>query len=659
LKTKHSFLSFLEMSDKDFEWPPKSGFLYKMGNNVMGSFDWKKRWIVVKDNGVLYYYKSKSDSSPAGRIILKDCTVKSGTQRQFSIGLAIQSRTYYFAAETKDEYESWFNHLDISMVKKMLELDTNGPPPDKTPIVSGWLNKMGNNAVKDWPKRWCELSKEELTYWRKQDDSAPAGAIKLASLHVSQDSERANCLELVTPTRAYYFQAEDTNTVIKWAKALDTACREIRHSLGEDVLSAIDNEELHAKRVVLRAQKSAYLSKAGKNVLQQWPKRFVILRDDLLYYYKTSNDDKPLGIINLMLCTIKPSVSDKKFELILPTRTYFFATETADELTQWTEAITAAHDRIYDDLEGKSAKLQARGTHQNVSKYQTGFSESQSSFIGDSAGEKVEDNSAKDRLLEFVKQPGNNVCADCGEEDPRWASINLGVFICIDCSGIHRSMGVHISKVRSVDMDKWSSEIVEFMCSVGNTRFNVEWEASLGKYPKPTKDSGRAEREKFVNAKYNEKQFQKKPPHFGQDGKRVSEVEVLAGMSRLHANSKADVLPPPLCPLDVKPAGCQPKSGYLTKQGNSVKTWKKRWFELKMTGNSASLYYFKVKGDKMPAGIIPLLNAVITNSLHNAQKHTFEIQTPQRTFVVTASNEVEKKEWMDHLIGVVESFKAR
>lgn len=54
----------------------------------------------------------------------------------------------------------------------------------------------------------------------------------------------------------------------------------------------------------------------------------------------------------------------------------------------------------------------------------------------------------------------NRVCADCGTEKPDWASLNWGVLLCIECSGIHRSMGVHISKIRSFTLDKWDPELL-------------------------------------------------------------------------------------------------------------------------------------------------------------------------------------------------------
>ena len=50
--------------------------------------------------------------------------------------------------------------------------------------------------------------------------------------------------------------------------------------------------------------------------------------------------------------------------------------------------------------------------------------------------------------LEVLRSiPGNDSCADCGARDPDWASLNLAVLLCIECSGFHRNLGVHISKV--------------------------------------------------------------------------------------------------------------------------------------------------------------------------------------------------------------------
>ena len=65
------------------------------------------------------------------------------------------------------------------------------------------------------------------------------------------------------------------------------------------------------------------------------------------------------------------------------------------------------------------------------------------------------------RLERLLKKDGNDRCVDCHKRGPRWASANLGVFMCIDCSGIHRALGVHISFVRSVNLDSWTTKQVE------------------------------------------------------------------------------------------------------------------------------------------------------------------------------------------------------
>lgn len=71
-------------------------------------------------------------------------------------------------------------------------------------------------------------------------------------------------------------------------------------------------------------------------------------------------------------------------------------------------------------------------------------------------------NEKHQRIMKTLQAlPCNKICADCKRRDPRWASANLGIFVCLRCSGIHRSLGVHISKVRSVDLDMWTPEHIQ------------------------------------------------------------------------------------------------------------------------------------------------------------------------------------------------------
>lgn len=108
----------------------------------------------------------------------------------------------------------------------------------------------------------------------------------------------------------------------------------------------------------------------------------------------------------------------------------------------------------------------------------------------------------KRRAIDAMHLPENTVCADCLAKDPRWASSKLGVFICINCSGIHRSLGTHISFVRSVELDNWKENETIMMEKVGNARANAYWEKNLPKdYVRPNTED-RAGMEKFINFKY-------------------------------------------------------------------------------------------------------------------------------------------------------------
>ena len=91
---------------------------------------------------------------------------------------------------------------------------------------------------------------------------------------------------------------------------------------------------------------------------------------------------------------------------------------------------------------------------------------------------------AKKAVKALMRLPANRFCADCPAKGPTWASINIGCFVCMNCSGIHRGMGTHISKVRSTELDTWKPEWVANMKKWGNARVNAVWEAKLPRdYP--------------------------------------------------------------------------------------------------------------------------------------------------------------------------------
>uniref|UniRef100_A0A8C5CSE7 ArfGAP with GTPase domain, ankyrin repeat and PH domain 1 n=1 Tax=Gadus morhua TaxID=8049 RepID=A0A8C5CSE7_GADMO len=102
---------------------------------------------------------------------------------------------------------------------------------------------------------------------------------------------------------------------------------------------------------------------------------------------------------------------------------------------------------------------------------------------------------------------GNSRCADCEAQSPDWASLNLGSLICIECSGIHRNLGTHLSRVRSLDLDEWPLELIKVLSAIGNELANSVWEANAQGRHKPTPDATREERERWIRAKYEQRLF--------------------------------------------------------------------------------------------------------------------------------------------------------
>lgn len=117
-----------------------------------------------------------------------------------------------------------------------------------------------------------------------------------------------------------------------------------------------------------------------------------------------------------------------------------------------------------------------------------------------------------DKLLQMLRNhdQGNSWCADCGSGvKVEWVSINLAIILCIECSGIHRSLGTHISKIRSLTLDitSFTADIVELLLAVGNRVANMVWESRLDPAQKPGPQATREQRLRFITAKYVDRAF--------------------------------------------------------------------------------------------------------------------------------------------------------
>lgn len=126
-----------------------------------------------------------------------------------------------------------------------------------------------------------------------------------------------------------------------------------------------------------------------------------------------------------------------------------------------------------------------------------------------SLGEKINDSITKTQQQEFIKNlnkiPGNDKCADCSQTNPTWASLNLGILICIKCSGIHRNLGTHISKIRSLELDDWPKSSQKILLQIGNKISNNIW--LHGYHGDKIENMNNSELELHITEKYVNKSF--------------------------------------------------------------------------------------------------------------------------------------------------------
>ncbi|XP_044277079.1 arf-GAP with coiled-coil, ANK repeat and PH domain-containing protein 2 isoform X1 [Varanus komodoensis] len=247
-----------------------------------------------------------------------------------------------------------------------------------------------------------------------------------------------------------------------------------------------------------------YLFKRASNAFKTWNRRWFSIQNNQLVYQKKFKDNPTVVVEDLRLCTVKPCEDLERrfcFEVVSPTKSCILQADSEKLRQAWIKAVQASIATAYREKGGDEAEVERKPPPSAVSP--------------ESSGESREKLLKGESSLQRVQSiAGNAVCCDCGLPDPRWASINLGITLCIECSGIHRSLGVHFSKVRSLTLDTWEPELLKLMCELGNDVINRVYEANLKKMgvQKLQPGSQRQEKEEYIRAKYVERRFVARPP---------------------------------------------------------------------------------------------------------------------------------------------------
>ncbi|KAM4026990.1 arf-GAP with SH3 domain, ANK repeat and PH domain-containing protein 1 isoform 4-T4 [Anomaloglossus baeobatrachus] len=228
------------------------------------------------------------------------------------------------------------------------------------------------------------------------------------------------------------------------------------------------------------SEKKGYLLKKSDGLRKVWQRRKCMVKNGILTIsHATSN--RPPAKLNLLTCQVKPNADEKKcFDLISHNRTYHFQAEDEQDYIAWISVLTNSKEEAL-----------------NMAFHD-----------GQSTGESSLEDLSKAIIEDVQKTPGNEACCDCGSADPTWLSTNLGILTCIECSGIHREMGVHISRIQSLELDKLGTSELLLAKNVGNNSFNEIMEGNLpSPSPKPTSSSDMTARKEYITAKYVEHKF--------------------------------------------------------------------------------------------------------------------------------------------------------
>ncbi|XP_051566490.1 arf-GAP with Rho-GAP domain, ANK repeat and PH domain-containing protein 2-like [Myxocyprinus asiaticus] len=318
----------------------------------------------------------------------------------------------------------------------------------KTATKAGWLDKLSPQGNCIFQRRYVKLEGANLTYYNSDKEMYSKGLIPISAIKQVR-ALGENKFEVVTSVRIFVFRAEKEGERQDWLDVLQSAVSS-QSSISHQPCKNNTNK---CGYVELRGLKGrVFLSLMGTN--------FRLCKTD-----QDFNAGLAITVVDLTATCVK-QVEKKGFELTTPFKSFCFTAESEREREEWMETVQEAIAEALSNYE----------------------------------------------VLEKVWfNKSNRKCADCQAPEPEWASINLGVVICKNCSGQHRFLGPGISKVRSMKLDSsiWTNELIELFLEVGNKNSNRFWAANLLPEEELCKQPSSEQRAFFIRRKYKERKYKK------------------------------------------------------------------------------------------------------------------------------------------------------
>ncbi|KAI8373460.1 hypothetical protein EDC96DRAFT_499449 [Choanephora cucurbitarum] len=400
------------------------------------------------------------------------------------------------------------------------------------PFKSTGAFDVTQNAA-TWRKYWCVLSNGQLheyTNWKKQLElHIDPINLTLATVRKARHFERRFCFEIITPQLRRVYQATSDEEAQDWINTITNSIKGVLSGTGSAVNllglgSQVPMPPIAPRRhrrsisgafksglaaVTVKLKKGAISDESIKNKMPVPPvptikaasvNQFQIGSNLPLAQTPLSRTASVISSANVppKLASSRPPSS--LFQIPFDHLESSFSAPT--DRNRWSGFSIGSFSFDKKDKDNGSIKSMSIGSNKIQLPGLT----------------PVADSEVNSKLLSILKEDySNHNCVDCNARDPEWCSLNLGVLLCIECSGIHRSLGTHVSKVRSLTMDttSYTLDLIELLRSIGNARANDIWDVRINQNktniemetPRPGPYEPHATKMAYIQAKYVGRQF--------------------------------------------------------------------------------------------------------------------------------------------------------